>query len=116
MILLPLILAGTAAAAPSVASTVYRDCVVSKAQQWASGSDDAQVIVKTAEGMCEKERQAMSMAFFTFADSRKDPATASGVTPDTVRKFVEGSTDGVVEATRTVAFSAVLEARSKKTP
>lgn len=109
MILLPLILA---AATPDTASTAYRSCVLGKARDWATGPDEAQVIVRTAEGMCSRELQALKDALKAYGESRSEASRAS---PSTVRQFVEAGSASFVEGTRTVAFSEVLQARSKHT-
>lgn len=111
MILLPLILAA-ATVDPNVSKDAYRDCVVPKATEWATGPDSAEVIVRTAEGLCDGERVDVKLALFRFA-SEKEKEIQGGILRMTPKEFADVGTDNVVEGVRSLAFAAVLQARAK---
>lgn len=113
MILLPLLVASALPSDPNVQTRVYRDCVVGKATEWAGGPDPAQVLVRTAEGVCDGQLQDLKIALvqLTMDQEKSGRKLPPGVTP---REFVDTAAGSVVEGVRSLAFARVLEARSKK--
>ncbi|MGH6746382.1 hypothetical protein [Novosphingobium sp.] len=112
MILLPLILAAdTPSASPQIESRAYGACVVQKVAKWATGPDEAQVIVKTAEESCENELKEVRRAALDFTEERRaeEPSKRK-------LELAQQLVDLTVNRVRTLAFTAVLNARSTKTP
>lgn len=116
MILLPLILAAAPSSGVDAAVAAYKTCVVSKAEQWATGTDSAQVIVKTAEEMCSAQRKALEDSAPTYLAMKRQEPEYANLTPSQERLFTEALISGTVEGARSVAYAKVLDTRSKKTP